>query len=174
VKRICLGVIVAAHGVRGQVKVKCFTAEPEGVVAYGELSDQTGMRRFRLRIVGRTKGGVVASIAGIADRDAAEALKGTELHVARTALPEPEADEYYHADLIGLAVELGDGTPFGRVVALHDFGAGAMLEVATGATGAVLMPFTREVVPVVDIAGGRVVIVPPAEVLADGGGEETK
>jgi 16S rRNA processing protein RimM len=174
VNRVCLGVIVAAHGVRGQVKVKCFTAEPEGVAAYGELSDQTGMRRFRLRIVGRTKGGVVAQIEGVADRDAAEALKGTELHVARGALPEPEADEYYHADLIGLAVELGDGTPFGRVVALHDFGAGAMLEVATGTTGAVLMPFTREVVPLVDIAGGRLVIVPPAEVLANGGGEEAK
>ena len=159
--------IVAAHGVQGEVKVKCFTAAAEGIAAYGELTDETGSRRFRLKVVAQTRGGVVAKLAGVADRNAAEALKGVRLHVARSALPEPEADEFYHADLIGLRVERVDGTLLGKVVALHDFGAGDLLEVAPEGKATLMLPFTRTVVPVVDIAGGRLVAVPPAEVTAD-------
>jgi 16S rRNA processing protein RimM len=167
-------VIVAAHGVQGQVKIKCFTAEPAGIAAYGELTDETGSRRFRLKVVGLTRGGVVAKLAGVGDRNAAEALKGVRLHVARSALPGPAADEFYHADLIGLRVERADGTLLGRVVALHDFGAGDLLEVAAAGKASVVLPFTRAVVPVVDLAGGRLVVEPPAEVVADETAKERK
>jgi len=167
-------VIVAAHGVQGQVKVKCFTAEPAGIAAYGELTDETGSRRFRLKVVGQTRGGVVAKLAGVGDRNAAEALKGMRLHVARSALPEPEADEFYHADLIGLRVERADGTLLGQVVALHDFGAGDLLEVAPAGKASIMLPFTRAVVTVVDLAGGRLVAEPPAEVTANETAKERK
>lgn len=169
-ERLCLGVIVAAHGIQGQVKVKCFTAEPSSLVAYGDLTDAAGSRRFRLKIIGPTKGGVVAKLEGVADRNAAEALKGTELYVPRAALPEPAEDEYYHADLIGLRVELADGTLLGRVLAVHDFGAGDLLEVTREGRTTIMLPFTRAAVPVVDPAGGRLVVEPPTEVLADEAG----
>jgi 16S rRNA processing protein RimM len=172
VERVCLGVIVAAHGIQGQVKVKCFTAEPGSLVAYGELTDAAGVRRFRLKLVGPTKGGMVAKLEGVSDRNAAEALKGTELYVARAALPEPAEEEYYHADLIGLRVELVDGTVLGRVLAMHDFGAGDLVEVARDGKATIMLPFTRAVVPVVDVAGGRLVVEPPAEVAADEAGKE--
>jgi 16S rRNA processing protein RimM len=167
VERVCLGVIVAAHGIQGQVKVKCFTAEPRSLVAYGDLTDAAGLRSFRLKIVGESKGGVVAKLEGVADRNGAEALKGTELYVARAALPEPAEEEYYHADLIGLRAELADGTRLGRIVAVHDFGAGDLLEVAREGRATVMLPFTLAAVPVVDVAGGRLVVEPPAEDDAD-------
>ena len=178
--RVCVGVITGAHGVRGLLRVKSFTAEPEAVAAYGPLEDERGERRFELELVGAVKGVLLARLAGIADRDAAERLKGVRLYLRRDALPAPGEEEYYHADLLGLAVVLGDGTPFGRVKAVHDFGAGDSLEVERPQGGVVLVPFTRAVVPVVDIAGGRLVVAPPEGLLdgrpveaerSDGGGE---
>ena len=165
--RVCLGVIAAAHGVRGHVKIKTFTADPESVADYGPVGDEPGRRQFALVLTGRTKGGVIAKLDGIEDRDAAEALKGTRLYVDRAALPEPDRDEFYHADLIGLHVELEDGTALGRVEAVHDLGAGELLEVALVNRRSVMVPFTREVVPEVDLEGGRLVLKPPPGVLEE-------
>ena len=159
--RICVGVITGAQGVRGAVRIKSFTAVAADVAAYGPLEDESRTRRFELRLVGQAKGVLVGVIAGIADRDAAEALKGRRLYVARSTLPEPEAEEYYHADLIGLAAELEDGTVLGEVRAVWDFGAGDSLEVARPGAATVMVPFTRAVVPVVDLAGRRLVVAPP-------------
>ncbi len=161
---VCLGVIVAPHGVRGAVKIKTFTEVPENIAAYGPLSDEKGRRQFTLRHF-RVQGEVVvAHLEGIADRDAAEGLKGLRLFVPRAALPAPEEDEFYLADLVGLAAETADGRRVGTVLAVHDFGAGDVLELRQPIGGTIFLPFTRAVVPVVDIAGGRLVVDPPAEV----------
>jgi 16S rRNA processing protein RimM len=159
--RVCVGVIVGAQGVRGAVRVKPFTAEPAAVAGYGPVEDEAGKRRFELRLVGQAKGVVVATLAGIGDRNAAEALRGVRLYVPRDALPPPEKEEWYHADLLGLAAVLRDGTALGRVKAVHEFGAGDSLEIERPAAASVMVPFTRAAVPVVDVAGGRVVIDPP-------------
>lgn len=163
--RVCLGVITAPHGVRGWVRLKSFTAVPEAVAAYGPLEDEAGARRFVLTLKGMGKGVLLAEIEGVADRTAAERLKGTRLYLPRAALPAPGAEEYYHADLIGLAAVLADGTPLGRVAAIHGYGAGDSLEIARPAGPPVIVPFTRAAVPDIDIAAGRLVIAPPAGLL---------
>jgi 16S rRNA processing protein RimM len=160
-KRICVGVITGAHGVRGAVRLKSFTAEPEDVAGYGPVEDERGERRFALRIVGSAKGVLIAAISGIDDRDRAEALRGSRLYLPRSALPPPEDEEYYHADLIGLDATLSDGSSLGTVCAVHDFGAGDTLEIARAEGPPVMVPFTRAVVPVVDLDAGRLVIDPP-------------
>lgn len=159
--RVCVGVVTGAHGVRGAVRLKSFTAEPGDITRYGPLEDESGARCFRLRLTGSAKGVVIAKLAGIDDRDAAEALRGLRLYLPRAALPPPGEDEYYHADLIGLEATLTDGTPLGPVRAVHDFGAGDTLEIAREAGPPLVVPFTRAVVPVVDIAAGRLVVDPP-------------
>lgn len=167
--RVCVGAVAGVHGVRGAVRIKTFTAVPADVAAYGPVEDEAGTRRFRLQVVGERGGMVIATLSGVTDRDVAEALKGLRLYVDRSALPAPEEDEFYHADLIGLAVETTDGIPFGTVRALHDFGAGDVIEIVpVGAGTPVVLPFTREVVPVVDLAAGRIVVDPPKGLL-DGG-----
>lgn len=163
--KICVGQITGAHGVRGLVKVKPFTAAPEDLTAYGPVSDETGERRLALQLLSWAKDQWIARVEGVADRDAADALRGLRLYVDRTALPEAEEDEFYHADLIGLAAVLADGSSFGTVRAVFDFGAGEMLEIARAGGSAVMVPFTRAAVPVVDIAGRRIVIDPPAGLL---------
>jgi 16S rRNA processing protein RimM len=163
--RLCVGVVTGPQGVRGAVRVKSFTEDPADVAAYGPVEDEAGQRRFELRVVGNAKGVVVAKIAGLDDRDAAERLKGTRLYVQRSALPAPEEDEYYHSDLIGLPMALRDGTVFGTVRAVHDYGAGVSLEVAHRGGQLVMVQFTRAIVPVVDIAAGRLVIEPPEGLL---------
>lgn len=165
---MCLGVVVGAHGVRGQVRIKSFTADPADVGAYGPVEDDAATNRFRLKVASVVgKGVVVATLPGVADRNAAEALKGMRLWVARAALPAPEdEDEYYWSDLIGLAVETDDGGMAGSVEAVHDFGAGAMLEVKRPDGPSVMVPFTRAVVPVVDVKGGRVVVATASGVFA--------
>ena len=159
-KRVCVGVVTGAHGVRGAVRLKSFTAEPEHVARYGPLEDEKGERRFALRIVGSAKGVLIAAISGIDDRDRAEALRGLRLYLSRSALPPPEEEEYYHADLIGLAAALPDGAFLGTVRAVHDFGAGDTLEIERASGPPVMVPFTRAVVPVVDLDAGRLVIDP--------------
>jgi 16S rRNA processing protein RimM len=161
--RVCLGAIAGAQGVRGAVRIKPFTARPQDVAAYGPVEDESGTRRFRLRVLEVKGGMVIATAEGIADRDAAEALRGTQLWVGRDKLPPAEEDEFYHADLIGLAAVDEAGNPLGHVAALHDFGAGEVIEIAREGATSLVLPFTREVVPVVDIAAGRVVVVLPAE-----------
>jgi 16S rRNA processing protein RimM len=161
-KRLCLGAIAGAHGVRGAVRIKTFTAEPQAVAAYGPVSDETGSRSFTLRVDRAGPDHVIAHIAGITDRRTAEGLKGTRLYVERRVMPEPAAaDEYYAADLIGAAAEYADGRPFGNVSAVYDFGAGDVLEVQQEDGASVLLPFTRAVVPAVDLARGRIVVDPP-------------
>jgi 16S rRNA processing protein RimM len=162
--RVLVGAIAAAHGVRGLVRVKSFTADPKSVASYGELSDERGLRHFRLTLQGQAKDGVIARIDGIDDRDAAEALKGTRLFVDREALPAlTEEDEFYQTDLVGLRVEACDGKTLGRVKAVLNFGAGDLLEIE-GEGVSLMLPFTRQVVPLVDLPGGRLVADPPAEV----------
>lgn len=159
---LLLGVIVGARGIRGEVKIKSFTENPEDIAAYGPLKNATGSATYQLKVVALSKGLPVVRIKGISDRNEAEALKGTELYVARDRLPETEdEDEYYHADLVGLAAIFTDGRQFGKILRLHDFGAGDMLEIlpdGKSAKAAVLVPFTREMVPEVDIVGGRVTL----------------
>jgi 16S rRNA processing protein RimM len=165
--RLCVGIITGAQGVRGAVRIKSFTAVPEDVAAYGPVADEGGEREFALRPVGRAKGVVIATIAGVADRDAAERLKGMRLYVARDRLPAPGEEEYYHADLIGLAAVMRDGTPLGRVRAVHEYGAGVSLEVARESGATVMVPFTRAAVPEVALAAGRLVIEPLDGLLDD-------
>jgi 16S rRNA processing protein RimM len=172
-KRVCMGVVGAPHGVRGAVRIKSFTADPAATGSYGPLEDEGGQRRFELRVIGSATGDgmIVAELSGVTDRDQAEALRGLRLYLPRAALPPTGDDEFYHADLVGLAALLADGTCLGEVIAVHDFGAGDMLEIARPGEGRhggqpVLVPFTRAAVPVVDIAGRRVVLDPPEGLLA--------
>lgn len=169
---VCIGQIVGVHGVRGAVKLKSFTADPGDLAAYGPLFDETGARRFSVTLGGETKGVFLARIDGVADRNAAEALKGVKLFVPRAALPEPDEEEFYHADLIGLRAETEDGDLFGKVTAVHDFGAGDMLELRKADGRTAHLPFTRAVVPVVDVKGGRVVVCPPDEIEVRGEEED--
>ena len=164
-RRVCVGVVTGPHGVRGAVRIKSFTADPADIATYGPLEDESGERRLELRLVGAAKGVLIAKLAGLDDRDRAEALRGLRLYLPRAALPPPGEEEYYHADLIGLDAMLADGAPVGTVRAVHDFGAGDVLEIARPAGPPVLAPFTRSVVPVVDIAGGRLVLDPPPGLL---------
>lgn len=161
--KVCVAVITGSHGVRGAVKLKPFTADPEAIADYGPLSTADGSRNFALRIVGTASNGQwIATLKGITDRETAQALRGTELFVDRSALPATEdEDEFYYADLIGLAAEDLKGERLGTVRAVHEFGAGDLLEVQLRGGQAVMVPFRREIVPTVDIAGGRVVIDPP-------------
>jgi len=163
--RICLGIITGAHGIRGRVRVKSFTADPEAIAGYGPLSDESGARRFELELTGVQKGVLIARIEGADDRNAAEALRGLRLYVRRADLPPPEEDEFYQADLIGLAATREDGSAFGTIRAVNDFGAGASLEIEEPTGKLVLVPFTNAAVPVVDIANKRVVVVPPTGLL---------
>jgi 16S rRNA processing protein RimM len=170
--KICVGVVVGAQGIKGAVRIKPFTDRPEAVAAYGPVTDEAGARRFEVKIVGQARGVVTAQLSGVTDRNAAEALKGLRLYVPRAALPEPEQEEFYHADLIGLAAERADGSPLGRVKAVLDHGAGTYLEIVAEGGRPLIVPFTRAAVPVVDLAAGRLVIEPPAEIGARPGEEE--
>ncbi len=166
-QRVLVGIVVGAQGVRGRVRIKSFTEDPMAIGAYGAVSDEAGKRNFTLRAIGLSRGAVLADIAGIADRNAAEALKGVKLYVERSALGGTQDGEYFQADLIGLAAEDGDGKALGRVKAVFDFGAGPLLELELVAGGTQMLSFTDAVVPVVDVAGGRIVVIPPIEVEAE-------
>jgi 16S rRNA processing protein RimM len=161
--RLCLGRIVGAHGLDGSVLVRSYTAEPGAIGSYGALSDEAGERSFELKVRRVTPKGVVARIPGVADRTAAERLKGTDLYVARSALPKVEDDEFYYADLIGLAVEDRDGKRIGSVTRIDNYGAGDVIEVELDAGGTRVLPFTRQVVLMVDVAGRRITVDPPPE-----------
>ncbi len=157
--RICVGVITGVHGLKGLVRIKPFTDAPEAVAAYGSVETEDGNRRLELEFANKTgKGQIAVRVAGVTDREAAEALKGEHLYVRRERLPEPDTDEFYHADLIGLEVYGSDGEAVGSVRAVYDFGAGDVLEIV-GETGTpAMVPFTREAVPEIDIAARRVVV----------------
>lgn len=167
-QRILLGRITTAHGIRGDVVVDSFTGAPEDIGAYGPLQSADGARDFTLKVVRVTPKGVIAHIKGVDDRNGAEALRGVDLFVARAKLPEADDGEFYYADLEGLQVENEAGETIGKVIAVQNFGAGDLLEVRLGdERGTELIPFTDAVVPVVDVAAGRVVVVMPVSAPAD-------
>jgi 16S rRNA processing protein RimM len=166
---ICVARIGAAHGVRGAVKLWTFTDDPLAVKRYGALATKDGTRSFEVTHAREAKGHLVATLKGVATREDAERLNGLELYIAREKLPETDANEYYHADLIGLAAVNASGEPIGRVTAIHNFGAGDIIEIAPPHGATMLLPFTNAVVPTVDLAGGRLVIELPAEIDGDDG-----
>ena len=161
---ICVARIGAAHGVRGAVKLWTFTEEPLAVKRYGPLATKDGARHFEVASAREAKGHLVATLKGVTTREAAERLNGIELYVAREKLPATDENEYYHADLIGLAAVTPTDEPLGRVVGIHNFGAGDIIEIAPPQGTTMLLPFTNAVVPTVDLAGGRVVIELPKEI----------
>jgi 16S rRNA processing protein RimM len=166
--KVCIARIGAAHGVRGEVRLWPFTADPLAVASYGPLETTDGKRRFEIATARAAKDHLVARIKGVDTREAAEALNGLELFVAREKLPATDADEFYHADLIGLAAVSTAGDTLGRIIAVHNFGAGDIIEIALGGGGETkLLPFTNAVVPTVDLAGGRVVIELPQLIEGD-------
>jgi 16S rRNA processing protein RimM len=164
---ICVARIGAAHGVRGAVKLWTFTEDPLAVKHYGPLTTKDGARQFEVTHAREAKDHLVATLKGIATREDAERLNGLELFIARDKLPETDEGEYYHADLIGLAVVTAADAPIGRVIAIHNFGAGDIIEIAPPHGATLLLPFTNAVVPTVDLAGGRVVIELPPEIDGD-------
>ena len=164
---ICVARIGAAHGVRGAVKLWTFTEDPFAVKEYGPLTTKDGARQFEVTHVREAKDHLVATLKGIATREDAERLNGLELYIAREKLPATDDDEYYHADLIGLAAVNTANEPLGRVTAIHNFGAGDIIEIAPAKGPTMLLPFTNAVVPTVDLANGRVVIEMPQEIEGD-------
>ena len=163
-KRVLLGRILGAHGVRGLVRLASFAANPEDIARYGELTDEGG-RVWRLGLRGRVKGGLLAALDGVADRDAAETVRGRGLYVSRAALPPPGEEEFYLADLIGLAARGPDGSELGRVVAVANHGAGDLLELAPSGGGpTLLLRFDKTTVPRLAPAEGWLEVVLPAEV----------
>src|SRR6266481_4849944 len=170
---ICVARIGAPHGVRGAVKLRTFTEDPFAVKEYGPLTTKDGARQFEVTHVREARDHLVATLKGIATREDAERLNGIELYIAREKLPATDDDEYYHADLIGLTAVNAANEPLGRVVAIHNFGAGNIIEIAPSHGPTMLLPFTNAVVPTVDLAGGRVVIDLPGEIEGEGENEIT-
>jgi 16S rRNA processing protein RimM len=161
---VCVAKIGAAHGVRGEVKLWPFTEDPLAVLHYGPLSTKDGTRQFEVLRARVAKDHLVATLRGIATRDDAARINGLELYIPREALPATEADEYYHADLIGLSAIDAQGAAIGTIVAIHNFGAGDIVEIAPVRGPTLLLPFTNAVVPTVDLAKGHAVIALPAEI----------
>src|SRR5262249_40034507 len=151
--RILLGVVAAPHGVRGLVRIRSFTEDPMAIATYGPLSDETGRKTYRVEALSAVRGAVLARIEGVADRMAAEAVRGLRLYVERSALPATAEREWYEADLIGLSAVGRDGRDWGKVLAFHDFGAGLTMEISGGeaSRSSLMLPFTDEAVPEVDV-----------------------
>ncbi|SDO23275.1 16S rRNA processing protein RimM [Lutimaribacter pacificus] len=161
-ERICVGAIAGAFGVKGEVRLKSFTSVPEDIAQYAPLETEDGAMEFDIIVERVIKNGLAVRLTGIATREQADALRGVRLFVPRDRLPALPDDEFYHADLIGLPVFDTGGTELGRVKAVHDHGAGDLLEIhGPGLKSTVLLPFTHEVVPTVDLAAGRIVADPP-------------
>ncbi|MFM7656232.1 MAG: ribosome maturation factor RimM [Paracoccaceae bacterium] len=158
-ERICVGAITGAFGVAGEVRLKSFCAEPTAIADYGPLSTKDGARSFTVKLTRPVSGGLGARLSGVKTKEEADALRGTELYVDRARLPKLLDDEFYHSDLIGLeAVDTG-GVVLGRVVAVHNHGAGDILEIAgAGRKAALMLPFTLAAVPTVDLGAGRIVV----------------
>jgi 16S rRNA processing protein RimM len=160
--RVLLGEIGAAQGLRGEVRIRAYTEEPGGLMRYGPLDDEGGTRQIEIESVRATPKALIARIKGVTTREAAEALNRTKLYISRARLPERETDEWYHADLIGLAVVDRQGEPIGTVIAVLNFGAGDLIEIRPAAGGeSLVVPFTDATVPEVDLVAGRLTLVPP-------------
>lgn len=168
---VCLGAVAGAFGLRGEVRVKSFCAEPAAIGRYGPLVTGDGGRSFTVTVLRPVANGLACRLSGVTTREEAEALRGTRLHAPRNRLPPLPEDEFYHADLIGLPVLDTGGTPLGRVRAVLNHGAGDILEV-TGGPRPLLLPFTRRAVPLVDLGARRIVADPPEEVDSEPGEED--
>lgn len=160
--RICVGAIAGAFGVHGEVRLKSFCSDPADIATYSPLTSEDGARRFEVSLTREVTGALGARIKGIATKEDADALRGVTLWAPRSALPALPDDEFYHADLIGLEVVDTGGKSLGRVRALYDHGAGDIIEVV-GGTQVLMLPFTRAVVPTVDLAARRIVVDPPGD-----------
>jgi 16S rRNA processing protein RimM len=162
-ERVCVARIGAAHGVRGEVKLWSFTQDPAAIASYGPLETEDGKRRFEIETMRAAKDHFVARIAGVADRDAAEKLRNIELYIPRERLPAIEEDDtYYHADLVGLTAVTPDGDVIGTVSAVLNFGAGDLIEIKSAMGGdPIMLPFTEAVVPEIDMAARKIVVVLP-------------
>lgn len=160
--RICVGALGGAFGVKGEVRLKSFTATPEDIAEYSPLTSEDGARSFEITLTGQLKNGFTARLTGVTSKEAADALRGTRLYAERDQLPHLPDDEYYHADLIGLEVYDTGGTLLGKVKTVLNHGASDILEVqAPGTSATVLLPFTLQAVPTVDLAAGRIIADPP-------------
>ena len=160
--RICVGALAGAFGVKGEVRLKSFTAIPEDIADYAPLLSEDGAQRFDVTLTGQTSGALTARLSGVATREQADGLRGTRLYAPRTRLPALPDDEFYHADLVGLEVFDSGGRALGQVHAVLNHGATDLLEIhSPGRAETVLLPFTREAVPTVDLAAGRIVADPP-------------
>jgi 16S rRNA processing protein RimM len=161
-EKVCVGAIAGAFGVKGEVRLKSFCAEPEAIATYGPLTSEDGTRSFEIRLTGSVKNGFTARLSGVATKEAADALRGLRLYAPRERLPDLPDDEYYHADLINLIVLDTGGTEIGQVRAVLNHGAGDLLEIhGKGLKSPVLLPFTKAAVPTVDLASGRIIADPP-------------
>lgn len=160
--RVCVGAIAGAFGVRGEVRLKSFCAEPEDIASYGPLTTQDGARSFDITLTRPISAGFAARLSGVTSKEAADALRGTSLFAPRAALPALPDDEFYHADLIGLEARDTGGASLGKIAAVLNHGAGDLLELrGPGLKAPLLVPFTRAIVPTVDLTSGRVIIDPP-------------
>jgi len=166
--RVCVASFSSAHGVSGAIRLKSFTENPDDVAGFDVLENEDATKRYEFDVVSHTgKGELIVKVAGVQTREGAEALKGERLYVSRTELPEAGDEEFYHADLIGLMVKTASGKTLGTVRAVFDFGAGDMLEILPKEGALIMVPFTKAVVPIVDIEKGRVVVDPPEGLLPD-------
>ncbi len=163
---LLLGRFGAPHGVRGEIRLQSFTSDPLAIAGYDGLTDKSGTRNFKLLSVRpQGKDMLVAKVEGVDDRAGAEALNGVELYLPRERLPAPEEDEFYIADLIGLRAETREGAEIGVIVAVRNFGAGDLLEIAPAQGGeTLLLPFTKATTPLIDVKAARIVVVPPVEI----------
>ncbi|AQS46894.1 MULTISPECIES: ribosome maturation factor RimM [Thioclava] len=163
-ERVCVGAIAGAFGVQGEVRLKSFCAEPEDIAGYAPLYTEDGARQFDVTLTRGLKNGLGARLSGVATKEEADALRGTTLWADRDKLPSLPDDEFYHADLIGLTVVDTGGAKIGTVRAVHNHGAGDILEIyAPGRKQALLLPFTKAIVPTVDLAAQRIVVDPPED-----------
>ena len=170
--KVCVGAVAGAFGVRGDVRLKSFCAQPEAIGDYAPLTDAEG-REYGVKITRQVKGGFAARLTGVTTREQAEALRGLRLYAPRWKLPSLPSDEFYHADLVGLPVYDGGGAKLGKVRAVHDFGAGDILEIVSPEfRQPVMLPFTRAAVPIVDLAAHRIVADPPPGVFPGDDGED--
>ena len=161
---VCVGALAGAYGVKGESRLKSFCAVPEDIARYSPLTDERGAAAYAITLTGTISNGFAARIAGVTSKEQADALRGVRLYARRAQLPSLPDDEFYHADLIGLEVFDTGGARLGTVRAIFNHGAGDILEIyAPGRRTALLLPFTRAIVPTVDLTAGRIVVDPPKE-----------
>ena len=165
-KRVCVGVVVGSHGLKGEIKVKSFMENPGDIGRFGPLTDKSGERKFKIELVVQNERGLIARFSGIEDRNASEAIKGMELYMLRDMFPKLEEDEFYYSDLIGLSAENCDGETIGVVGTVNNYGAGEILEVNMNDGGVEIFHISKNVVPLIDLENKRVVINPPAKIFA--------